>query len=437
MDPKCVLLHASEEGVDDVLGSGALLLRRVESSSSSFDDVQPDLAVQGLSLPKPDTGQMAKVRYSGWYLDDDKEKGESKSKPNSNSKWVDFEASDESGRWMRVGEGFVVRGIDLALRFLVEGECSVVQMVARLGIESDTDKALFSVDNDHIEASLLEKVVGRTLQYRVELLELGARLPAVADMETKDRVSQATRWKARGNALYRIGNALQATELYTKGMQLLQGLNGSAVQDEAEGQAVEQLHADLGNNLITAYSRAGDTGKAMDACVDALMRHPTNRKTLAKVTGVSIRTNHLEEARLALAKLTALQGTSEADAKATEALAQKLRHAEKVYKKKQKDLFGGFLSKKPKEEKKADKSISVTTTTTGGVRQRKNANQSKGNQESAEKDAAEEEKKKKHILPKEEEEAIDNPMREHPYLVIACMAVWFVIVSMWFGRTVF
>jgi tetratricopeptide (TPR) repeat protein len=346
-------------------------------------------------------------------------------------------------------------------------------MVARLGIESDTDKALFPVDNQ-IEASLLEQVIGRTLQYRVELLELGARLPAVEQMETKDRVAQASRWKARGNALYRIDNALQATELYTKGMQLLQGLSGGAVEDAAEGQAVEQLHADLGNNLITAYSRAGDTAKAMDACVDALMRHPTNRKTLAKVTSVSIRTNHLEEATLALAKLKALPETSEAEAKATEALELQLRHAKKAYKKKQKDLFGGFLNKQTSGSKPAvavavtaqekKKKIRVdddddehvtTTATTTGVRQRKKngknkqeKRESKHQEESAEDGAAAEEGKKKKT-PKEEEkaqtkkehkdeeEAIDNPLSEHPFLVIACLAIWFVIVSMWLGRTIF
>lgn len=110
-----------------------------------------------------------------------------------------------------------------------------------------------------------------TLHFEVELLDFEDKKKQKWDMDTKEKVEEAGKFKQEGNAFLKDGKFKEAIKKYNEGIDFVDA------QDDEEA---KNLLKALRMNVSQAYLKTKEYSKTIQNCTKVLQNDPNNIKTL-------------------------------------------------------------------------------------------------------------------------------------------------------------
>jgi tetratricopeptide (TPR) repeat protein len=321
----------SEDGYEDILGSGGVLLKRI-SSSTGNSDLQ--------NLQRPEYKQYCTFRLRGRIYG---------AEPKT---FMDNQILETS-----VGDNIieiVPPGVMLALRMMGVSEICHLRIDSRYGYGND----------GHVGYGIPPDAL---LEYEIEMLQVGSPQKEPADMSMEELTEAVLKYKTRGNEYFGWNQFDRALRCFKEGArhgeQAIQNLGG----DEKANQENAVLFANIVaciNNMATVLERQGKLKEAKEATVQVLIADPLNIKALLRGARISLQQGEHEEA------IAAIQVAKKfaPDNPAVQEMDVKIRNAIILAKKIEKERWGGFLKPAvPSTTKGNNNSNSMSTSTSTKV----------------------------------------------------------------------
>ena len=331
------------------------------------DEVDPDLLGSG-SQTQPELHDYLVIHYDchfsnkeGSTHDESKEFIEEQ----FNKKDLDESSGfvrlmEENKRLIKLGNGDVTQGLELAARFLSLGQCAIVKCHAKYAHP-------LGRKNDCNEKGSCDLPCNKNVIYRVYLQSIK---PSKEDQSYSFRFKLAKQLKAAGNDYYKfewtnnedggIGK-IKSIKAYNEASRELASLLKDIKDDtdsgteqcnleEAKriGSEALSLLVDCYNNIAAVQLRAKDYVKVKEAAAEAIKLDPNNIKALCRAAKASMCTGAFEECQMALDAANEIDGSS----KDVQKLKSEFEHRLKLYQKREKDMYAKMLGGKGREKEK-------------------------------------------------------------------------------------
>uniref|UniRef100_A0A7S2REJ1 peptidylprolyl isomerase n=1 Tax=Rhizochromulina marina TaxID=1034831 RepID=A0A7S2REJ1_9STRA len=223
---------------------------------------------------------------------------------------------------VRLGDGDVVPGVELALRYLGPGDRARVCCAHRFAFGLSGRPA----KHEGERAIAAEQDV----DFIVAVSTVDPNTP-VAGMALDERLREADCKRQSGNIFFLYEDWARATRCYAAALKALEGAENE--EDAAEPDTAGHIHSllvDCGNNLALAHLRLDDPKKAEDACIAVLSLDPANVKALYRAGVATKLMGRYDEARLALDRALELDPSNKAVVKELRNLqAKRLEYRQK------------------------------------------------------------------------------------------------------------
>ena len=273
----------------------------------------------------PNDGDEVSAHYTGTLLDGTK-----------------FDSSVDRGTPFKftLGQGRVIKGWDQGFATMKKGEKAVLTCAPEYAYGANGSPPKIPPNS--------------TLKFEVELLGFGPKKKEKWEMSAEEKIEEATKAKATGNAQFKAGEWDGAIGAYEEALDFLEHLGektGTPISD-AQTAAVTDLRFSSLLNLSACLNKAGEFGAAAQKAGDALAIKADSVKALYRRGVARSNFGQLSEAKADLLKAAKLEPKN----RALRTELAKVKKKIKAEKKKEKATFGNMFSKvsmydeKPKVE---------------------------------------------------------------------------------------
>ena len=256
-----------------------------------------------------------------------------------------------------IGEKDVVPALELAVRFLNEGETAVVWSQSKFayGVSQRTHGTYTLPAHSNV-------------QYRVTVRSI---LPS-DDPTFALKVAAAK--KEIGNDAFQhewdatLQAKAKALNLYKRGADYLQHLVGNPDGDVALLAQARSIYLDCLNNVVAVQLRAADYHAAKEAAIKVLSVDPHNTKALLRAAKAALwdPASSYEEVQAAL-EAAAVHATSDLDRKDLHTLQQEFRRQKQVYQQRNKAIMANISKAMTKESPRTKEGGESSSSKDAGV----------------------------------------------------------------------
>jgi len=243
-----------------------------------------------------------------------------------------FDSSRDRGDPFKfqLGKGRVIKGWDLGFATMKKGE-----------------KAVLTIDSEYGygDAGSGQKIPGgATLVFDVELLDFGPKKKEVWEMETSERIDEATKCKFSGNASFKSKDYDAAVKGWSEALRYIDRLgddhDASEISD-AEIAEVKKLRTSLWLNLAAAELKRNNFFAVKKHATNVLDVDPDNVKALFRRGSAFAKMDKYNEAKEDLLRANKLDPKNKSVVREYKALQKRVKDA----KRKAKSVFGNAFKK--------------------------------------------------------------------------------------------
>ncbi|KAG3023971.1 hypothetical protein PC121_g7149 [Phytophthora cactorum] len=287
------MADATKKEPVDLSGDGGVLKETYVEGSGEF----------------PPAGDEIRAHYTGTLLDGTK--FDSSRDRNSEFKFV-------------LGKGNVIKAWDLAFASMKVGEKAVL-----------TCKPEYAYG---ASGSPPKIPANATLKFDVELLGFSPKAKEMWEMDTEEKIAEATKLKAKGTEQFKAKQFDTAAATYTQAASYMEDMYDVADEDK---KTMKQLQTTCFLNAAMAYLKVENYAEAVAVATKALNNDPSNVKALYRRGVGRMHTNDLERAKEDLLAAGKLDPANREVRREFEVLKKKMKEARQ----KEKSVFGGLFGK--------------------------------------------------------------------------------------------
>ncbi len=263
--PRRVDLTQGEDGWEDPLGSGALILKREKGT----EDAKSKNSRRNAQL-----NQAVTVNIKGWLLSDPS---------------VIFQ--DDSNVECFLGDDTLCPGVELATRCMSSGEEALVRMEARFAYG----------DREH-KGPLARVPANSNVGYRISLLSTGRMMPDPEEMNPTDRLTFGSQRKDVGNRRYRVRRFREAVKFYEQALKNVGEPKDWAKASKEQAAALKQLWIACINNICAVRMAQKDYTLAARRAEQVLKADPDNQKAVERHAAILVEMRDSEAATGAVSR---------------------------------------------------------------------------------------------------------------------------------------
>ncbi|KAG6964604.1 hypothetical protein JG687_00005882, partial [Phytophthora cactorum] len=223
-----------------------------------------------------------------------------------------------------LGKGNVIKAWDLAFASMKVGEKAVL-----------TCKPEYAYG---ASGSPPKIPANATLKFDVELLGFSPKAKEMWEMDTEEKIAEATKLKAKGTEQFKAKQFDTAAATYTQAASYMEDMYDVADEDK---KTMKQLQTTCFLNAAMAYLKVENYAEAVAVATKALNNDPSNVKALYRRGVGRMHTNDLERAKEDLLAAGKLDPANREVRREFEVLKKKMKEARQ----KEKSVFGGLFGK--------------------------------------------------------------------------------------------
>ncbi|TYZ59338.1 hypothetical protein PybrP1_008518 [[Pythium] brassicae (nom. inval.)] len=257
----------------------------------------------------PPNGYEVRAHYTGTLMDGTK-----------------FDSSRDRDQEFKfvLGKGNVIRAWDLAFATMCVGEKALIQCAPEYAYGANGSPPKIPPN--------------ATLKFEVELLGFEAKKKEVWEMGTDEKLTETTRLKDEGNALFKEKKFHEAAIKYSEAASYMEDVYDVSDEDKAR---MQQLQTTCYLNGAMSFLKIQDYTVAVSLASKALKNDPANVKALFRRGVGRMHLNELDRAQEDLAAASKLEPANREVLRELAVLKAKMKRARE----KEKSVFGGIFGK--------------------------------------------------------------------------------------------
>jgi len=264
---------------------------------------------------------------------------------------------------IKLGNGDVPQGLELAIRYLSLGECAIVRCHSKFAHPRGRKNKCDGVESNDLPSSkdVIYRVYLRSIKSIAENQSYTFRLKLARQLKSIGNDYYINEWIGPHGGYGKVKSLKSYISSSDELVSLLKDLkddetSGSGETGELRGEAGALL-VDCFNNIAAAHLRDQDYGKAKDAAAEAIILDPNNIKALCRAAKAAMSVGEFEESNMALEAAIELdKGNMD-----VQKLKAEYDRKMKLYRKKEREMYAKMMNSDVVKKSDADKSPSLSS----------------------------------------------------------------------------
>ena len=270
---------------------------------------------------------------------------------------------------IKLGNGDVPQGLELAIRYLSLGECAIVHCHSKFAHPHGRKNKFNGVESNDLPSSkdVIYRVYLRSIKSIAEDQSYTFRLKLARQLKSIGNDYYINEWIGPHGGLGKVKSLKAYNGSSNELVSLLKDLNEDETSESGENGELRgeagALLVDCLNNISAAHLRDQDYGKAKDAAAEAIKLDPNNIKALCRAAKAAMSVGEFEESKMALEIAIGVDKANVDVQKLNSEYDRKL----KLYRKKEREMYAKMMNSDVVNKSGVNESQSLSPSSKAGL----------------------------------------------------------------------